>query len=247
MGPGLEPSCPTSHTSQSGDGGQGATELAIPAGTWSLVGRQERAGRKEDQTRTYKHELHWGSGGGGGWEWESVFLQAPKHGSRHALLLQPHLWGRQGEQGHSPGGGPALPLPVTLPGWLAGWLASYHWAPGPSRPRPRPRPAQSPLGWPAAPARPAPLERRRSWGGGGGCAAQLGPAAPQHLPSGRRAGWLPAPGPALTSQTGSCSGPVKAGPARPQLPAAPPAALTASCHPCHSAQGQGRTLRGGQG
>lgn len=121
MGPGLEPSCPTSHTSQSGDGGQGATELAIPAGTWSLVGRQERAGRKEDQTRTYKHELHWGSGGGGGWEWESVFLQAPKHGSRHALLLQPHLWGRQGEQGHSPGGGPALPLPVTLPGWLAGW------------------------------------------------------------------------------------------------------------------------------
>lgn len=42
----------------------------------------------------------------------SVFLQAPKHGSRHALLLQPHLWGRWEGPGHlSSPEGPSTPLP----------------------------------------------------------------------------------------------------------------------------------------
>ena len=48
--------------------------------------------------------------------------------------------------------------------------------------------------------------------------------------------------PSLTSQTGSCSGPLRAGPALPRPPTARHAAPAASCHPYRSARGPGRTL-----
>lgn len=137
------------------------------------------------------------------------------------------------------------PPPSTPPGPLA----PHRWAPGPSHPHPRLLPAQSPPGWPAGPAQPAPPERRHSWGGWGPhCSA--GPAAP-HLPAPPllRAGWprALASGRPLTSRTGSCSGPWRAGPAQPPPPAARHAAPVASCHPCRSARAPGRTLGAGAG
>lgn len=51
----------------------------------------------------------------------SVFLQAPEHGGRHALLLQPHLWGggredvldlREGRPRAPRPASPADPLPL---------------------------------------------------------------------------------------------------------------------------------------
>lgn len=122
MGPGLEPSCPTSHTSQSGDGGQGATELAIPAGTWSLVGRQERAGRKEDQTRTYKHELHWGSGGGGG-VGVGVSLPSGSQTRQPARSAAPAAPLGEARRTRSLSRRGSCPASARHPAWLAGWLA----------------------------------------------------------------------------------------------------------------------------
>lgn len=130
---------------------------------------------------------------------------------------------------------------------LLGWLAPHHWAPGPSHPRPRPRPARSPPGWPVALAQPVPPGTHRSWGGWEShCSVDLATSLASPGTSLLRKNWLaptahPRP-PILTSRTGSCSGPVGAGRAQPRLPAALPAALVASCHPCHSARGQGRTL-----
>lgn len=142
----------------------------------------------------------------------------------------------------TPGRDPAPASPRPPP---PVWPAPYRWAPGPSRPHPRPPPARSPLGWPAVPARPAPPGRRRSCRQTG---IRQGPRTrpPQHLPCG---GAACSRGPALASQTGSCSAPGAAGRARPRPPAAPPAAPAASCHPCRSARGPGRTLgrRGGGG
>lgn len=65
----------------------------------------------------YNHRLHCRMGVSWGWGGASVFLQTPKHSGRHALLLQPHLWGR-GQHGHFAVFPKGL-LPSPPPHWVA--------------------------------------------------------------------------------------------------------------------------------
>lgn len=59
--PGLEPSCPTSHMSQSGGGGGQGAELANPSGTWAAGERGQEGGSDQDiQTQaSLRGEAEW--------------------------------------------------------------------------------------------------------------------------------------------------------------------------------------------
>lgn len=84
---------------------QSENELAVPSGTWQKKGGQEGSSDYVLQTQASL----WGGG-----QWVLVFFQAPEHGGRHALLLQPHLWGEVGKAlslSSNPKGGPAPPPP----------------------------------------------------------------------------------------------------------------------------------------
>lgn len=146
-----------------------------------------------------------------------------------------------------PGGGPA-PASAHQPTWPAGLLPLGSRSISSSS---SPSSISSGLAcwasWASSSREASLLGKAGGRGRGPHCSA--GPSSPPTsppLPS-CRAGRLPARlhRPALTSQTGSCSGPARAGPAQPQLPAARPAVPAVSCRPCRSAQGPGRTLRGG--
>lgn len=129
---------------------------------------RRRVGKKEAQTMFYKHRLHCG-----GWAVGVSLLSGSRtrRPARSAAPAAPLGGGGEGTvtlQQSKRGSRPASP--TTLP-------APHHWAQGPSHPRPHPRPAQSPLGWPAAPAQPAPPGMRHSWGGWGPHSS----AGPDHL------------------------------------------------------------------
>lgn len=156
---------------------------------------------------------------------------------------------RRGGLSHLPGGGPA-PASAHQPAWPAGLLPLGSRSISSSS---SPSSISSGLAcwasWASSSREASLLGKAGGRGRGPHCSAGPGsPPTSRPLPP-CRAGPLPAQlhRPALTSQTGSCSGPARAGPARPQPPAARPAVPAASCRPCRSARGPGRTLRGEAG
>ena len=108
-----------------GGGVPGPRPGHYPAGSPHRHLGSGKGGQERGSDRVYKHRFYWGrrNGGGGmrGAGLGSVLLQAPEHGSRHTLLLQPHLWERR-EATVIPGGGAPPVPPPKRPAHLAGPL-----------------------------------------------------------------------------------------------------------------------------